>query len=222
MHLPILLPLATARHSSSTPASQFRQRIGVRLLSTKQGAPNAAEPIAGTVAYHERYILLHTKTPPSSFPPHVPSKLQRELQLRVKKGYGLVNFVWMAEHDTPAGTSEIAVPECENPEGEVYQLSAFIREHGRVTIPDVSSKNIEKVANTLLSLPSSSGEHWSNLAASAPIHIYVCTHGARDCRCGDTGGAVYKTLLEEVVRRRMESEVKVGSVGHVGGHKYAT
>jgi hypothetical protein len=51
------------------------------------------------------------------------------------------------------------------------------------------------------------------------IDIYVCTHGARDCRCGETGGAVFRALKHEVDRLGVGGKVRVGEVGHVGGHK---
>ncbi len=47
--------------------------------------------------------------------------------------------------------------------------------------------------------------------------ILVCTHGARDCRCGDIGGDLVTALKAEVGRRK--STVEIGELGHVGGHK---
>jgi hypothetical protein len=47
--------------------------------------------------------------------------------------------------------------------------------------------------------------------------VLVCTHGARDCRCGDIGGDLVAALRKEVTRRA--SDVAVGEVSHVGGHK---
>jgi hypothetical protein len=47
--------------------------------------------------------------------------------------------------------------------------------------------------------------------------VLVCTHGARDCRCGDIGGDLVAALRREVTRRA--SDVAVGEVSHVGGHK---
>lgn len=51
------------------------------------------------------------------------------------------------------------------------------------------------------------------------LYLYVCTHGSRDCRCGDAGGDVVRALRAEVARRGIADEVFVGEVAHVGGHK---
>jgi len=62
---------------------------------------------------------------------------------------------------------------------------------------------------------------------SKEIHLYVCTHAARDCRCGDIGGMVAKTLRAEIQRLAKidpsgpASLAKIGEVGHVGGHQHA-
>jgi hypothetical protein len=56
------------------------------------------------------------------------------------------------------------------------------------------------------------------------VHIYVCTHGARDCRCGEMGGKVFTALREDLDRRIRADpggpaeRVVLGEVGHVGGH----
>lgn len=51
--------------------------------------------------------------------------------------------------------------------------------------------------------------------------ILICTHGARDCRCGERGSVVAQ-LMREYVRARpgLSTQVVVGEVSHVGGHRY--
>jgi hypothetical protein len=49
--------------------------------------------------------------------------------------------------------------------------------------------------------------------------ILVCTHGNRDCRCGETGGELVRALKAEIKTRGLEEKVRVGEVAHVGGHK---
>lgn len=54
----------------------------------------------------------------------------------------------------------------------------------------------------------------------APNSILVCTHGARDCRCGDIGGDLVAALRAEVEKRK--STIEIGELGHVGGHKWVS
>ncbi|KAG8953882.1 hypothetical protein FRC04_001512 [Tulasnella sp. 424] len=53
------------------------------------------------------------------------------------------------------------------------------------------------------------------------VHFYVCTHGSRDCRCGDVGADVADTLREEVAKLPGSSRVRISEVAHVGGHVWA-
>jgi len=65
----------------------------------------------------------------------------------------------------------------------------------------------------------------SRAVDSDDLYLYVCTHGARDCRCGEWGSEVADALRSEIYKRKeMEptgrySRVVVGEVGHVGGHQ---
>jgi hypothetical protein len=60
---------------------------------------------------------------------------------------------------------------------------------------------------------------------SDALNLYVCTHGARDCRCGEWGSKVADALREEISKRKeydltgKYSRIVVGEVGHVGGHQ---
>jgi hypothetical protein len=49
--------------------------------------------------------------------------------------------------------------------------------------------------------------------------VLVCTHGTRDCRCGDTGGEVVRALRADIEKRGLQEKVSVREVAHVGGHK---
>jgi hypothetical protein len=58
-------------------------------------------------------------------------------------------------------------------------------------------------------------------------HIYVCTHGSRDCRCGVVGTELRDKLREEVRTHEVRTlgegskKVRVFGISHVGGHKWA-
>jgi ferredoxin/(2Fe-2S) ferredoxin len=47
-------------------------------------------------------------------------------------------------------------------------------------------------------------------------HVFVCCHGERDCRCGNTGTALYDALT-----KLTEDGVTVHKCSHIGGHQYA-
>lgn len=52
-------------------------------------------------------------------------------------------------------------------------------------------------------------------AEGEPMPLYlVCTHGSRDRCCGTLGFPVYRSLLENSVRKTLQ-------VSHLGGHRYA-
>ena len=48
--------------------------------------------------------------------------------------------------------------------------------------------------------------------------ILICTHGSRDCRCSDRGGALVQALQDEIAKRGLEN-VRIREIAHVGGHK---
>lgn len=106
----------------------------------------------------------------------------------------------------------------------MYYLTAFANPRGKLESM-VSMENVDEVAEQLRA-------HAEGVAEAIPmnsddVHLYVCTHGARDCRCGDTGGAVAQAIRHELRRRRdanpsdPSTHIKLAEVAHVGGHKYA-
>ena len=98
----------------------------------------------------------------------------------------------------------------------------FSASSGRLEIPHVSLENVDEVERAILDHV----EGPRSELTSQEVHIYVCTHGARDCRCGDRGRKVYDALVDSVNSARERdpggpaSRVRIGEVGHVGGHKY--
>ncbi|CCA67417.1 hypothetical protein PIIN_01248 [Serendipita indica DSM 11827] len=53
------------------------------------------------------------------------------------------------------------------------------------------------------------------------LWILVCTHAARDCRCGQHGAEVIHEFRQEVQRRNLQERINIGEVSHVGGHAFA-
>ncbi|KAF7303840.1 Altered inheritance of mitochondria protein 32 [Mycena indigotica] len=169
-----------------------------RLLSTTK-----ADPILhGTVAYHRSYILLPVPESPQILPARVSNPLHRSLQLQTMPWGGLVNF---------ASTMETG------------NVTAFSTLNGVLHLPTLTSENVSDIAEQLQRHATVPGKY----PQDGKLHIYVCTHAARDCRCGDTGGVVFRALCEELdARKRVDpggtaNRVVLGEVAHVGGHQFA-
>jgi Sucrase/ferredoxin-like len=202
------LPVALAR--GVKPALPFGTNGG-RAFSTSTSSPGSdsegQKPLFGTVQTHRSSIFLHTPEPPATYPARLDTLLWRTLQLKASKWGGIVNFCWLGHHST----------------GKPNSATAFSTLSGRLEIPELSLENIDEVEEQLRSHAEGSLEG----IADEEIHLYVCTHGARDCRCGNIGGEVVKTLRDEVKERIKQdpnglvSRIKIGEVGHVGGHQFS-
>jgi len=180
-------------------------------ISNEAVKPQVPEYFQGrlvpNIANHDCYILLHSSQSPSSFPKVYSTPLSIELQRRASKWGGLVNFSWFGEELVPPPNTQPA--------------TVFSHLGGRLEIPDVSLENLDWVERTIqchLRGP------LTNRTAQ-DVHVYVCTHGARDCRCGERGGRVLQALQEALQRELKRhpdgpaNHIKIGRVGHVGGHK---
>ncbi|KAJ7769678.1 Sucrase/ferredoxin-like-domain-containing protein [Mycena maculata] len=189
---------------SPTMLPKLRARLGA-VFST------APPELHGSVASHRSYILLNAPFPPSNFPSRFSTPVQRALQLRVTRWGGIVNFVWTG---SPNAT-----------DSESTSVTAFSPLGGHIHFPALSLSNVDEVAENLRQ--HATVPPVSPALSDAQIHMYVCTHGARDCRCGNTGGKVFQTLRAELDRRVLADpngpakDVVLGEVGHVGGHTFA-
>ena len=176
-------------------------------------------PLAGTAPYHRCYILLHASDRPSNFPKVYQTAVSRELLLRgVRWGGGVsVNFSWMEPHrefahQKTSGKSPATV---------------FSHLGGRLDIPDVTLENLDNVEGQILKYLELGPSSFTERDTSKDVDVYVCTHAARDCRCGERGQQVYETLVRTVEEERardpssLAHRIRIGAVGHVGGHQYA-
>ncbi|ETW75223.1 hypothetical protein HETIRDRAFT_330819 [Heterobasidion irregulare TC 32-1] len=208
-----------------------------RLLSTSTPPNASVDSLVGTAPTHNVYIFLHSQHRPKDFPAALPSPLRSALQLRAREWRGLVNFAWNPAYPNPYDF----IHRTATGGGEVCSATAFVtgrHSNSRLDIPSVSIDNVDSVAEkvkqhvvaSLSSLepdpprPVLEGQDW--IQADDTVYLYVCTHGAKDCRCGDWGGQVADALRTEVWKRGLEGaglgkRVVVSEVGHVGGHKYA-
>ncbi|KAJ2918963.1 hypothetical protein MD484_g1431, partial [Candolleomyces efflorescens] len=146
------------------------------------------------------------------------TKVQRQLLIRLVRMGGVVNFAWFGQESSPYPPGGDSLPD-----PGWHSGVAFTPYSGRIPLPKVSLDNVDEVVQLLAQHmnPPEPSEAPRTPTQDDTIDLYVCTHGARDCRCGETGGAVFRALKREVDRLGVGGKVRVGEVGHVGGHKYA-
>ncbi|KAG2125654.1 Sucraseferredoxin-like protein [Suillus clintonianus] len=189
----------------------------VRSLST---TARSAPELVGTAPPHKCYIFLHTPQPPSEYPAKYATPVQRALLLRTAKWGGSVNFAWSEDQQS------VRAPPPGEEDKQEYHLTAFTHPRGKLEAR-VSMDNIEEVGEQLRVHAELEGVSSTTFPDSDDVHLYICTHGARDCRCGDMGGAVAQAIRDELRKRRDADPsdpstcIKLAEVAHVGGHKYA-
>ena len=130
-----------------------------------------------------------------------------------------MNHAW--HPDESSYPSQAApLPEWETGDDEAYRVTAFSVHRGRIEIPRLSLENVGDVASILQAHAQPAEEPtYAAERDDGKVYLYVCTHGERDCRCGETGGAVFDAARKRVEELGLGESVKVGGVGHVGGHK---
>ena len=223
------------RHSST--ASRKAAVLDLPPLCTPPGASGASpaatetiayEPLPRSLAYRRGLLLLHVPVPPA----HWPARLELASALlaqanTVLKGSGIaVNAIWDGEGEAGpevfdgVGTGSVGVQEAYAarllyPDGKVFEYERFDKASLRseAFVRDVAYVPDQKV----LVAGVQAGREVELQRATA--EILVCTHGSRDCRCADRGGALVRALRNEVRKRRLGDTVRIGEIAHVGGHK---
>ena len=187
-----------------------RIRPHFREFSTANVGLNTARDLAGTTPFHNHYVMLHSQKRPKEFPKVVSSPVQKALQLALAPSNGLVNFSWSLQQSLP--------PISSSSDDEVYSATAFSRGGNVIELEGLTVFNVQEAVQRIIN-PRSTVQPDD---AMRPLYIYVCTHAARDCRCGDIGGSVSEALGKEIEKRGLTSAVKLGETGHVGGHQLSS
>ena len=205
-----------------------RRKVLLPLLLPKFSSTSSTSPLPplsalrGTVQPHNALILLHSKYPPLIFPERGPvSDVLKQLQIKAAGWGGVVNWMW----DQSWGASE---QKGANPEWESYSATIFSR-YGQLDLPWVELDNVNEVGEAIrqfaCDVPENQNKELEKREHDSDevVHLLVCTHMNRDCRCGERGGALVQALKEEVERARDANRIKVkvniGQLGHVGGHQ---
>ncbi|BGP16906.1 hypothetical protein JCM10213v2_004914 [Rhodosporidiobolus nylandii] len=183
-----------------------------------------------------RHLLIHTPHPSSTWPSHLEStsRLYREVGKQWAKDDKL-SKIGFNMTDGGQGTVEQewdpSRPKFEEPpEGgaeEVYSATLY---PDFLSIPRISLSTLPSLSSQLSSLSAPPSPSPSATSPPPRTHIFICTHGTRDCRCSDLGEPLYQALLKEIERRKVGGELKghledggvrIARTAHVGGHKWA-
>ena len=179
----------------TTPALDYRHQI--------PASPYDASPLAGTVSRSDAHLILHPAQyarPPTTWPSHVESAsaLLSELASRTKPHGSLDGFrVNLSSGDDdalptadawdPRRSAASRWPPNHHQEDEQYWMYAYAMPGRLVKWPEpVSLRTLPSGAELRASLQAL----WRKAEDQHETHIYVCTHGMRDCRCGVAGPAL--------------------------------
>ncbi|KAI0031893.1 Sucrase/ferredoxin-like-domain-containing protein [Vararia minispora EC-137] len=182
--------------------ARIRTRCSLRRFSA--AAVEADEQLAGTVAPHSLYIVLCTSDSPRTLPSRIQSPIRLDLQRMLLQHGGIVNFMHTTDARALALSAQLTSPPIRNTAAQVDNSD------------DLPADDMMSPLRRF-----QPGEY------DGPVHLYVCTHAERDCRCGTQGVALVDALRDELRRRRKVTKsglwhrVVVGELAHVGGHKYA-
>lgn len=218
-------------------------------------APYSPLPLAGTSPSYKIHLIVHPydqARPADTWPSHLESvsPFLSELESRAKKGGSLEGYgISFSSGDarfnaTSKGDAELkpwdpatsrmmrVVPNSAQEQEQfvvfAYTTNGTMAKVGPVSLAtlDQGSSFSQRVNDALASAQPQTGR----TKQDDETHVYVCTHGARDCRCGVAGTAVYQALKDEVrsheattikAGKDAPKKVKVYPISHVGGHAWA-
>ncbi|XP_058101902.1 uncharacterized protein LOC131246058 [Magnolia sinica] len=201
--LPNPTPISQMDGPDSFPNSDDTDKYGFQRSEMNQS------PLAGTVDAYDCHLFLCYKNP-ESWPPRIegsesdrlPRLLAAALKSRKNEIQRNTRLTICQGRD---GT--------ESSNGDVLIFPDMIRYRG---LTHFDADNF--VEDVLVK-----GKEWNSGKAEALTgsHVFVCSHGSRDRRCGVCGPALIKKLEEDIELQGLKDQVFVSPCSHIGGHKYA-
>ncbi|GAA5962766.1 hypothetical protein JCM3765_001507 [Sporobolomyces pararoseus] len=238
----LLLP--TRRTFSRYPVLSTRS---IRFSSSSSSPSSSSIPrLIGSAPEYSRHLVIHTPHASSTWPSHLESvsPLYKELGKRfgTEARYKGVGFGMSEGGSLRTDGSEVekwdpkrskfdSPDSKESSQEEVYSATLYPDfKH----FPSFSISSLPSFEKAFDSLPSSGSPPSTSSPPKNPrTHIYVCTHGSRDCKCGDLGEKLYQSILSELKRRKLGGElstsesggndegIRISRIAHIGGHKFA-
>ncbi|TKY88980.1 hypothetical protein EX895_002221 [Sporisorium graminicola] len=246
---------SSASRTSAASTTISGQDLSIALDDNGQipAAPYSHLPLAGTSPSYKVHLIVHPYDqvrPIDTWPSHLESvsPFLSELESRAKKGGSLEGYGISFSSGDARGNSNgdaalkpwdpttprmmRAVPNSAQEQEQfivyAYTINGTMAKVGPVSLAslDAGSSFRQRIDDALASAQPQTGRS----KQTDETHIYICTHGSRDCRCGVAGTAVYQALKDEV-RSHQASTIKAGNdapkkvrvfpISHVGGHAWA-
>ncbi|SPQ97693.1 unnamed protein product (mitochondrion) [Plasmodiophora brassicae] len=110
---------------------------------------------------------------------------------------------------------KVKVTACDAPVGHVFVFPASVRYEFQ---SNPTSTDATRILRVHASKEANEGTLLPKCSPVGPM-IFVCSHAARDARCGACGPVLVNTFREEIASLRLAADVFACS--HIGGHKYA-
>lgn len=205
-------------------------------------SPYDHAPLPGTAPEMSTHLVLvpkDTARAPETWPSHIDAvcPLFSELASRTREGGSLAGYgLSFSAGDAPLRPPSVAwdprrdkamrLPPNQDAEDESFWLYAY-RTPGLCVRMPVSLRTLpgsDELRDAL------EARFTRDAALDDETHIFVCTHGTRDCRCGVAGTELLdalRALVDEHKRTcaaqgsRPAKRVRVLPISHVGGHKWA-
>ncbi|KAF9175070.1 hypothetical protein BGX21_009323 [Mortierella sp. AD011] len=204
------------------------------------------EQIQGSTPPYNRHILICTGVPSKDWvkKPELSDPYHNLLFTEVRGQEVKVNFTNIASSDLSQTAKEALLPtkgprhdlvlfpdniKFKGIRSEAFRdLSRYLAQHPVGTLRPTLEKLIsetgsadEESNSVRTELVPGSGEVVTIELVQEPSAVLVCTHGSRDCRCGDQGGEFYRILKDMVQATGLTNSIKIYEVSHIGGHKWA-
>ena len=206
--------------------------------------PYDSASLPGTAPEYRAHIIVHPYSrprPAGSWPSHLDSvsPFLSELSSRCKEGANLagygVNFsdgelsegsLQLPDWDSKASKFMRPLPGNEAEE-EHFLLYVYLPPGKTATVGPISLKTLDEgkpFHEKILDALEQAKPQTARRKPTDETHIYVCTHGTRDCRCGVAGIEVFDALRRTFAQENAQGKLKptkIFGVSHVGGHKWA-
>ncbi|KAF8399772.1 hypothetical protein HHK36_015642 [Tetracentron sinense] len=167
------------------------------------------ETLAGTVDPYDRHVFLCYKSA-ESWPARVEGAEFEPLP-------GLLFAALKSRKNEIHGKTRLTV--CEGRDGTEFSNGDILIFPEMIKYRGLTESDVDTFVEDVLV----KGTPWASGVPEVLTgsHVFVCSHGSRDKRCGVCGPVLIEKFNEEIELRGLKDQVFVSPCSHIGGHKYA-